>query len=129
MGHAEAHFLLACMYASGRGVVKDMSKVIHHYEEAAIGGHPRARCGLGYLEWTNGNAERAVKHYVIAATQGFDNSIKELMKVYRSGFVKKEVLAATLRAHKAAVDATKSPQREEAAADGDWEDWVRENCN
>ena len=34
------------------------------------------------------------------------------MRAFKSGFVGKEDLAATLRAHKAAVDATKSPQRE-----------------
>ena len=33
------------------------------------------------------------------------------MKVFKEGFVSKEELAAALRAHKAAVDATKSPQR------------------
>eukprot|EP00986_Skeletonema_menzelii_P015814 scaffold12771_cov86-Skeletonema_menzelii.AAC.3 len=37
------------------------------------------------------------------------------LNAFREGFVKKEVLAATLRAHKEAEDATKSPQREAAA--------------
>ena len=36
------------------------------------------------------------------------------MNAFKDGLVDKEVLASTLRAHKAAVDATKSPQREEA---------------
>ena len=34
------------------------------------------------------------------------------MDMFKEGFVSKEVLAATLRVYQAAVDATKSPQRE-----------------
>ena len=83
-------------------------------EEAAIGGHPIARYDLGVLEWNNGNAERAVKHWVIAARQGDDHSIKELIDMFKKGLFEKEDLATALRAHKAAVDATKSPQRDEA---------------
>ena len=40
--------------------------------------------------------------------------MKALMNEFRKGYVEKEDLDTTLRAHKAAVDATKSPQREEA---------------
>ena len=50
----------------------------------------------------------------IAATQGDDDSIKALMDEFRSGMVSKENLAAALRAHQAAVEETKSPQREAA---------------
>ncbi len=56
--------------------------------------------------------ERAVKHLIIAATHGEDKSIKKLMDAFKRGFVEKEDLAAALRAHQAAVDETKSPQRE-----------------
>ena len=57
-----------------------------------------------------------MKHWIIAATQGHDFSIKKLMDEFRSGrgIVSKDDLAAALRAHQAAVDATKSPQREAA---------------
>ena len=57
-----------------------------------------------------------MKHWIIAASQGHDKSIKTLMDEFRSGsgIVSKEDLAAALRAHQAAVDATKSPQREAA---------------
>ena len=69
---------------------------------------------LGLEEWGNRNAERAVKHWTIAASQGEDESIKHLTNAYKKGFVKKEDLGAALRAHQAAVDATKSPQRDAA---------------
>eukprot|EP00986_Skeletonema_menzelii_P013595 scaffold8066_cov147-Skeletonema_menzelii.AAC.4 len=114
LGVAESHFRLSLMYHFELGVEKDEGKVIHHLEKAAIGGHPRARNNLGCEEWNNDNSDRALKHWIIAATQGHDDSIKHLMNAYKGGFVDREVLAATLRAHKAAIDATKSPQRNEA---------------
>eukprot|EP00577_Skeletonema_sp_RCC1716_P017407 CAMPEP_0113398608 /NCGR_PEP_ID=MMETSP0013_2-20120614/15060_1 /TAXON_ID=2843 ORGANISM="Skeletonema costatum, Strain 1716" /NCGR_SAMPLE_ID=MMETSP0013_2 /ASSEMBLY_ACC=CAM_ASM_000158 /LENGTH=286 /DNA_ID=CAMNT_0000283381 /DNA_START=44 /DNA_END=900 /DNA_ORIENTATION=+ /assembly_acc=CAM_ASM_000158 len=109
LGDVEVHYRLAGMYEHGEGVEKDRGKVIHHMEEAAIGGHPNARFNLGCIEWNNGNKERAVKHWIIAAAQGDDDSIKALMVAYKGGFVSKENLAAALRGQKAAVDETKSP--------------------
>jgi len=119
LGELDAHYSLSLMYGLGYGVEKDKGKEIHHLEVATIGGHPYARHSLGCYEWRNGNKERATKHWIIAATQGFDDSIKALMEkfrmgIFRRGFVNKDDLAAALRAHQAAVDATKSPQREAA---------------
>ena len=114
LGDVEAHLKLACLYHEGNVAEKDKEKYIHHLKEAAIGGHPDARYNLGCVEWNNGDKERAVKHYIIAAAQGEDGSIKALMKMFKGGFLEKEILAAALRAHQAAVDATKSPQRDAA---------------
>ncbi len=112
LGDSEAHSRLADMYHHGQGVEQNEGKKIHHLEEAAIGGNPDARYNLGFVERSNGNYGRAVKHWLIAATQGHDVSLKALMKVFKKGHVEKEVLEHALRAHKAAVDATKSPERE-----------------
>eukprot|EP00985_Skeletonema_marinoi_P002915 scaffold1192_cov80-Skeletonema_marinoi.AAC.5 len=114
LGDVEAHVRLGLMYRNGDGVEKDRGKEMYHLEEAAIGGHPTARCNLGYHEWKNGDMKRAVKHYIIAAAQGQDESTKLLMFAFKEGYVNKDDLAAALRAHQAAVDATKSPQREAA---------------
>jgi TPR repeat protein len=111
LGNAQAHYHLAGFYHRELGVEKDEEKEIRHLEEAAIGGHPLARQNLGSHEWKNGNIERAVKHRIIAATQGCDDSMKSLMIAFRKGHLSKEQLDATLRAHHAAVNATKSPQR------------------
>ena len=111
LGNVESHCKLGNLHLFGQGVEKDEGKLFHHWEEAAIGGHPYARHNLGAYEWQNGSKERAVKHWIIAATQGLDESIKILMGKFREGHVSKEDLDATLRAHKAAVDTTKSPQR------------------
>ena len=115
LGDFEAHCGLASLYQEGKGVQKDMEKYIHHLEKAAIAGYPLARHNLGVNEYDNGTLERAVKHWIIAATQGLDESIKKLMVMFKGGDLSKDDLAASLRAHKASVDATKSPQREEAA--------------
>eukprot|EP00985_Skeletonema_marinoi_P023202 scaffold15261_cov78-Skeletonema_marinoi.AAC.5 len=116
LGDIAAHYQLAVLYDDGHGVEKDRGKEMYHLKEAAIGGLPRARYKLGIGEWNNGKAERAVKHWIIAATQGDDDSINKLMAVFREedGMVSKDDLAAALRAHHAAVDSAKSPQREAA---------------
>jgi len=115
LGDIVAHFELSHMYGDGDGVEKDMGKEIYHRELAAIGGHPKARHNLGCHEWKNRNPERAVKHWFIAAAQGRDESIELLLAMYKDGvLVIKDILAAALREHQAAVDATKSPQREAA---------------
>jgi len=113
LGDVDAHYQLSVMYHEGNGVEKDEKKELHHLEEAAIAGHPVARHNLGCYEGMNGRMERAVKHLIIAANLGYDDSIKGLKEYYANGQVSKEDFAAALRAHKAAVDATKSLQREE----------------
>ena len=116
LGNIASHFQLAGAYYEGRdGVEKDMKKEIYHLEQAAIGGHVFARHNLGVVEEQNGNIERAVKHFTIAANLGDDESMKELKEGYSRGVVSKEDFEAALRAHKA-VDAMKSPQRDEAEA-------------
>jgi len=114
LGDADAHYHLSIMYANGIGVVKDEEKYVYHLEQAAIGGHPKARHYLACVEEDNGNMERAVKHLIIAAKLGDEDSMKELWKHYSEGNITKEELEATLRTHKAAIDAMKSPQRDAA---------------
>eukprot|EP00986_Skeletonema_menzelii_P010708 scaffold5342_cov83-Skeletonema_menzelii.AAC.2 len=115
LGAAEAHYRLSNMYRKGHGVEKDEQKMnIHHLEFAAIGGHAFARSSLGAHEWKNGNKERAVKHWIIAATQGDDRSMEALSLAHKGGIVEEDVLSAVQRAHKAAVDETKTPGRNAA---------------
>ena len=109
LGNADAHYELSVMYE------KDEMKEMHHLEKAAIRGHPDARYNLGVCEENNGRVDRAVKHWIIAANLGHDPSIQALKNGYKYGDVTKDDFAAALRAHHAAVKATKSPQRETAA--------------
>jgi TPR repeat protein len=114
LGDIGAHYQLSCLYLEGEGVEKDMKKAVYHLEEAAIGGHPDARVYLGNIESRNGREDRAVKHWIIAAKLGHNNSLDAVKKFFLSGLVSKEDYATALRGHQAAVDATKSEQREEA---------------
>ena len=114
LGDAEAHYYLSDLYMNGLGVEKDVRKIVYHWEEAAILGHPRARYNIGCIERNDGTMERAVKHFIIAANLGHPMTMKVLRNFYAMGDISKEEYAITLRAYQAAVDATKSPQREAA---------------
>jgi tetratricopeptide (TPR) repeat protein len=115
LGDAGAHYQLFIMYYKGQGVEKDEKKEIYHLEEAAIGGHPVARHNLGIVEVDNDRFDRAKKHFIIAANLGDHDSLKELKNFYANGYASNEDYAGALRAYQAAVDATKSLEREEAA--------------
>ena len=81
-------------------------------------GHRWSSSARGNLAWHDqmkGRPDRAVKHLIIAANLGYDRSIRGLKEFYKEGLVRKEdFAAAALRAYQAAVDATKSLQRDEA---------------
>jgi len=116
LGDAHAHYLLTQMYYNGEGAEKDEKKEVYHLEQAAIEGHVLARNNLGCVEEENGRMERAAKHWIIAVNLGHSHSLDAVKSCYRQGFVSKEDLAKALRAHQAALDAMKSPQRDEAIA-------------
>ena len=117
LGVADAHYSLLVMYHNGEGVEKDKEKEMYHSEQAAIGGHPTARRNLGFKEACDGRFDRAKKHWIIAANLGDHDSLQELKRLYSNGFVTKEEYASALRAYQAAVDATKSSEREKAEED------------
>jgi tetratricopeptide (TPR) repeat protein len=115
-GDVDAHYLLGNMYLNGEGVDEDDEKLVYHYEKAAIGGHFMARHILGRIEEGNGNTDRAVKHLIIAAKLGYEISMKQLWDDFKDGNITKEDLDTTLRTHQAAIDETKSEQRDAADA-------------
>jgi len=113
---ADAHYKLSLLYYEGKGVEKDTKKKVYHLEQAAIGGHLDARFNLGVIEKDEGRLESAIKHWIIAAKLGYDRAVEALKVCFRKGSMSKDVFDEALRAHQAAVDATKSPQRDEAEA-------------
>ena len=114
LGDASAHYHLAHMHRNGKHVEKDMKRTIYHWEEAAISGDTKSRYNLGCVEWNENSKERAVKYFIIAANLGDDESVKALKHGYAMGLLSKDDYAEALRTYQAAVDATKSPQREAA---------------
>lgn len=111
--YSKAHYELSVMY-QGQGIDVDEKKSLHHSEEAAIGGHPIARYNLGCNEMANGRYDRAVKHWIIAASLGEEDSLENMKLAYQDGFISRDDLAAALRAYQATIDDMKSPQRDEA---------------
>ena len=114
LGNIQSHYNLSVLYCEGEGVAKDKDKEIYHLEEAAIAGHPEARHNLGVEEADNGRFERARKHWIIAAKLGHDKSLKNFRILHTKGYASKEDYANALRAYQAAVEATKSAEREVA---------------
>jgi TPR repeat protein len=116
-GNVEANRFLSFLYRDGNGVEKDKKKQVYHLEEGAIAGNHAARYDLGFVEFGDfKRTDRAVKHWIIAASNGQNEAMKVLKDGYRQGLVTKDDLLQVLRAYQAAIDATKSPQREEANA-------------
>ena len=122
LGDTNAHYQLSIMYEDGEGVEKDEKKCVYHAEEASIGGHPASRLILADYEIRKADRidrmlnDRAKKHLIIGANFGNDGSIRMLEKFYSHGLLSKEDFEAAVCAHKAAVDATRSPQRDKADA-------------
>ncbi len=114
LGNMGAHHNLSCLYDEGEGVEKDKKTAVYHLEEAAIGGHPDARYNLGIEEIKSGKSTRAVKHWIISANLGHDEALAALEKGFRAGVVSTDCFEAAVRGHQAAVDATKSQQRDAA---------------
>ena len=115
LGDANSHYQLSIFHRDGLGgVEKDEKKRLHHTEQAAIGGHPRARHNLGCIEARVNRMDRAGKHFIIAAKLGFDMSLDYVKKLHKDGHVSKEDFGAALRGYQAAIAATKSPQRDVA---------------
>ena len=114
LGNADARYRLGCMYSYGNAVEKDEKKAIHHLEQAAICGHNNARGILALHEKNNGRKERAARHYIINANLGCNTALKFIKVLFIQGIVSKDDYAAALRGYQAAVDATKSPEREKA---------------
>eukprot|EP00956_Cyclotella_meneghiniana_P028705 scaffold67732_cov45-Cyclotella_meneghiniana.AAC.2 len=116
LGLASAHFNLGTSYQSGGGVEQDRKKAIHHWQQAAMMGYEDARYNLGCMETESRNMGNSMRHHIISAKCGHDNSLKEVKMGFRAGIVTKDDFADTLRCHQASQDETKSEQRDRARA-------------
>ena len=85
LGDVQSHHYLSIMYHLELGVEQDKEREVYHLEQAAIAGHATARFNLGCHELKEGNVERAVKHFTIAAKQGNDESLSNLSTLSQHG--------------------------------------------
>lgn len=111
LGSVHAHNHLANAFDNGQCVEKDKDRAIHHWKVAAMGGHEYARHGLGLEEEENNNMKIAMKHFMIAARAGEDDSLEKVGEGYKAGHVPKDEYASTLRAYQDSVGDMRSEQR------------------
>ena len=116
LGHATAYCDVGSAYENGNGVEIDEKKATYYYKLAAIRGDVNARCNLGTMEVRAGNMNRALKHHMIAAGCGYNNSLTLIQKLYSNGYATKDDYATSLRAYQAYLAEIKSTQRDKAAA-------------
>ena len=116
LGSIDAHCNLGDIYFNGNKA--NYKKGKYRLEIAAMAGHVLARHNLGVLEGKDGNYHRAMKHFLISASAGDDDSVKAVQDGYRNCLVTKDNFEVTLRAHKKSQDEMKSEWRDHAVAVG-----------
>ncbi|EJK53595.1 hypothetical protein THAOC_26937 [Thalassiosira oceanica] len=114
LGSVEAHYQLGGAYYYGEGVEENQPRGIQHWQEAAMKGHAESRRFLGVAEVDNGVYELAVRHYMISAKMGYEDSLNNIKKMFMEGRATKTQYAEALRGYGNAVEEMKSHQREEA---------------
>eukprot|EP00956_Cyclotella_meneghiniana_P022158 scaffold41405_cov23-Cyclotella_meneghiniana.AAC.1 len=116
LGSESAHYFLGFACADGEGVERDGKKAMYHWRLAAISGIPMARYTLGQAAIQSKprhprQVRLAVKHFVMGAEAGHDESLAAIRKCYEEGLVDKEVFEKALRAHKSVSDEMSSKDR------------------
>ena len=84
-----------------------------------MGGNVNARYNLGEMEEKVGNMERALKHYMIAVRDGFNESLEKIRRLYTEGYATKEDYTKALQLYQPYLGEIKSVQRDKAAADSE----------
>ena len=115
LGNADSYNNIAGAYFNGDGVEKDNTKARYYGELAAMKGNVAARHNLGLVELKAGNVNRALKHYMIAAGDGYDKSVSQIRQFFVNGHATKDDFERALRANKEAKDEVQSDQRDIAA--------------
>ncbi|EJK65992.1 hypothetical protein THAOC_13108 [Thalassiosira oceanica] len=114
LGSIDALYNLGVAYDRGNGVQEDKAKAVEFYRKAAMQGHVLSRNNLGCFEWENRNYDRAVRHLLISAKMGYENSIKAIKEMFMAGVATKEQYAEALKGYQDTVEETKSHDRDEA---------------
>ena len=96
LGSRDAYSHLGMLYYHDGGNLK---KANFHFEAAAMAGCEDARCNLAICEKELGNMERAVKHWMIAASAGSYNAMHQLRQYFKEGTVSRELIDSTLEAY------------------------------
>jgi hypothetical protein len=88
-------------------------KANHHFELAAMAENEMAR--IGFIEYSYGNMERAIKHWIISASAGDSKAMRTIQENFGGGFVQTDVYELALKAYKYCCEEMTSKAREDAA--------------
>jgi len=115
LGCAEAYCNIGVSYEDGEhGVEVDKKKARHYYELAVMDGSVNARYDLACLEGYARNFDRAIKHCIIGARAGHEQSFETVKEAFIDGQVTKDEYANTLRAYHERQKEMKSDERDKA---------------
>ena len=109
-----AHYELGHSYYNGDGVEKDEAIAVGHWQHAAVKGHVESRHQLGVVKCNERNYHLAMKHFLISANMGDKLSLDQIKEMFMRGYATKTQYAEALEGYQAAVEETKSHQREKA---------------
>jgi hypothetical protein len=92
---------------------------MQYYEKGAMGGCTSSRVNMGVYEHFAGREDRAIKHWLIAASFGHIGAVNAFRKLLIRGGATKDQYAQALRQYQEYLDEVKSDQRDQAAAYSD----------
>lgn len=107
LGYGTAYFTLALFFEEGK-------KANQYYETAALSGCAFARLKLGVVEADAGKFDRAVKHWVIAASQGMKEALDFIRVMVRDHRATREDYGQAIKVYKEYMDEVTSKQRKAA---------------
>ena len=116
LDNVESYHNIGKAYFDGEGVACDMNMARCYFELAAMKGNASSRYGLGILEENTGNEGRALKHWMIASSLGYKESLKAIQELYMDGHATKDDYSKALQAYQRYLNEVKSDQRDKAAA-------------
>jgi len=116
LGSLHAPVIVAECFGEGRGVNMDAAKEKHYLKVAAKRGDMLGRHCLGMVEWNGGNKSLAMKHWLISAAAGHDESLRQIKEGFMNGFVNRDEYAYALRTHQKVRDDAQSEERDRYAA-------------
>ena len=116
LGYAIAYASIGYAYDNGEGVEVDSKKATYYYELAAMGGDVYARHNLGCIERDAGNFDRALRHWMISAGDGYAKSLEKIKELYSNDHATKEDYTTALRLYQEYLGEIKSVHRDKAAA-------------
>ena len=123
LGCARAHCSLGDLFYP-EGDHHNLDAAILHYAEAAMSGNLYGRIQMAKVELSNfGSVERGLKHFIIASKMGSEKTLSVIRNLLAGGLATREQYKEALIGYQEAVEAMRSPSRDEAKkmlANGEW---------